>query len=214
VQDASPFVPDRRSLAALVDAAAACRGCELYETATQTVFGSGPKSARFVLVGEQPGDMEDRQGEPFVGPAGRLLDRALRDAGLARDSVYITNAVKHFRFQQAERGKRRLHKRPDARHVLACRPWLAAELDTIRPDVIVALGATAAQALFGSGFRLTQHRGERLPWPPEKGPYADDDATIDYALATLHPSAVLRGDPDSRQDRYDALVADLRILVS
>ena len=214
MQDASPFVPDRRSLAALVDAAAACRGCELYETATQTVFGSGPKSARFVLVGEQPGDMEDRQGEPFVGPAGRLLDRALRDAGLARDSVYITNAVKHFRFQQAERGKRRLHKRPDARHVLACRPWLAAELDTIRPDVIVALGATAAQALFGSGFRLTQHRGERLPWPPEKGPYADDDATIDYALATLHPSAVLRGDPDSRQDRYDALVADLRILVS
>jgi len=214
VQDASPFVPDRRSLAALVDAAAACRGCELYETATQTVFGSGPKSARFVLVGEQPGDLEDRQGEPFVGPAGRVLDRALREAGLARDSVYITNAVKHFRFQQAERGKRRLHKRPDARHVLACRPWLAAELDTIRPDVIVALGATAAQALFGSGFRLTQHRGERLPWPPEKGPYADDDATIDYALATLHPSAVLRGDPDSRQDRYDALVADLRILVS
>ena len=214
MQDASPFVPDRRSLAALVDAAAACRGCELYETATQTVFGSGPKSARFVLVGEQPGDMEDRQGEPFVGPAGRVLDRALREAGLARDSVYITNAVKHFRFQQAERGKRRLHKRPDARHVLACRPWLAAELDTIRPDVIVALGATAAQALFGSGFRLTQHRGERLPWPPEKGPYADDDATIDYALATLHPSAVLRGDPDSRQDRYDALVADLRILVS
>jgi DNA polymerase len=212
VQDASPFVPDRRSLAALADAAAGCRGCELYENATQTVFGSGPKSARFVLVGEQPGDMEDRQGEPFVGPAGRVLDRALRDAGIEREACYLTIAVKHFGFLPAERGKRRLHKRPDARHVLACHPWLAAELDVIQPDVIVALGATAAQALFGSGFRLTQHRGERLPWPPEKGPYVADEATVDYALATLHPSAVLRGDPDSKQDRYDGLVADLRIL--
>jgi len=213
-EDASRFVPARRTLAALADAAAGCQGCELYENATQTVFGSGPKSARFVLVGEQPGDMEDRQGEPFVGPAGRVLDRALRDAGVGRDAVYITNAVKHFRFDRAERGKRRLHKRPDTRHVLACRPWLAAELDVIKPGVIVALGATAAQALFGNGFRLTQHRGERLPWPPEKGPYSDDGAPVDYALATLHPSAVLRGDPDSRQDRYDGLVADLRVLTT
>jgi DNA polymerase len=212
-QDASEFVPKRRSLSSLAEAAADCRGCELYENATQTVFGSGPKSARFVLVGEQPGDMEDRQGEPFVGPAGRVLDRALRDAGVDRDATYVTNAVKHFRFERAERGKRRLHKRPDARHVLACHPWLAAELAAIKPNVIVALGATAAQALFGSGFRLTQHRGERLPWPPAKGPYSEDDAAVDYALATLHPSAVLRGDPDSRQDRYDGLVADLRILM-
>jgi DNA polymerase len=211
-QDASEFVPDRRSLSALARAAAGCRGCELYENATQTVFGSGPKSARFVLVGEQPGDVEDREGEPFVGPAGRVLDRALRDAGIARDAVYLTNAVKHFRFERAERGKRRLHKRPDARHVRACHPWLAAELGVVEPDVIVALGATAAQALFGTGFRLTQHRGERLPWPPAKGPYCGDDATVEYARATLHPSAVLRGDPDSRQDRYDGLVADLRLL--
>lgn len=146
-RDASRFVPDEHTLAGLGAAAAGCQGCELYEDATQTVFGSGPESARFVLVGEQPGDMEDRQGKPFVGPAGRVLDRALRDAGIDRDAAYLTNAVKHFRFERAERGKRRLHKRPEARHVLACHPWLAAELNTVRPRVIVALGATAAQAL-------------------------------------------------------------------
>jgi DNA polymerase len=209
---ASTGVPASIGLAELARAAAGCQRCEPYRDATQTVFGSGPRSARFVLVGEQPGDVEDRQGEPFVGPAGRVLDRALTAAGIDRDDAYVTNAVKHFRFERAERGKRRLHKRPDARHVRACHPWLAAELNAIGPRVIVALGATAAQALYGSGFRLTQHRGERLPWPPERGPYADDETPVGFALATLHPSAVLRGDPDSRQDRYDHLVADLRLL--
>jgi DNA polymerase len=213
-EDASRFVPASTSLAVLARAAAGCQGCELYRDATQTVFGSGPRKARFVLVGEQPGDREDRLGEPFVGPAGHVLGRALAAAGIARDDVYVTNAVKHFRFERAERGKRRLHKRPDARHVFACHPWLAAELNAVRPRVIVALGATAAQALYGSGFRLTQHRGERLPWPPEKGPYAEDEAAVEYALATIHPSAVLRGDPDSRQDRFDGLAADLRGLTS
>ena len=144
---AAPFVPATRSLATLAQAAGSCEGCELYRDATQTVFGAGPKQARFVLVGEQPGDMEDRQGKPFVGPAGRVLDRALADAGIVREEVYVTNAVKHFRFVRAERGKRRLHEQPDTRHVLACRPWLAAELTVIAPDVVVALGATAAQYL-------------------------------------------------------------------
>jgi len=213
-EDAAPFVPRSGSLTRLADAAAGCEGCELFRDATQTVFGRGPASARFVLVGEQPGDLEDRRGEPFVGPAGRILDHALNDAGLSRTEVYLTNAVKHFRFERAASGKRRLHKRPDARHVFACHPWLAAELSVLKPDVIVALGATAAQALFGSGFRLTQHRGERLAWPPAKGPYAQDEATIDYALSTIHPSAVVRGDPQSRHARYDGLVADLRLLRS
>jgi DNA polymerase len=213
-EDAAPFVPHSRSLTRLADAAAGCEGCELFRDATQTVFGRGPATARFVLVGEQPGDLEDRRGEPFVGPAGRILDRALDDAGLSRADVYLTNAVKHFRFERVASGKRRLHKRPDARHVLACHPWLAAELSALKPEVIVALGATAAQALFGSGFRLSQHRGERLAWPPAKGPYAQDAARIDYALSTIHPSAVVRGDPQSRHARYDGLVADLRLLGS
>jgi DNA polymerase len=217
-EDARPFVPRTRSLRRLSAAAASCEGCELFLGATQTVFGSGPAHARFVLVGEQPGDQEDRRGEPFVGPAGHMLDRALSEAGVVREEVYLTNAVKHFRFERAGAGKRRLHKRPDVRHVTACQPWLAAELSVLDPDVVVALGATAAQALFGRGFRLTQHRGERLAWPPETGPYAHDRpasrASIGFALSTIHPSAVLRGDPQSRQSRYEGLVSDLRLLTS
>lgn len=213
-EGAGPFVPHTRSLKKLSSAARTCRGCELFRDATQTVFGSGPAAARFVLVGEQPGDLEDRRGEPFVGPAGRILDRALNDAGLSRAEVYLTNAVKHFRFERAASGKRRLHKRPDAGHVAACRPWLAAELSVLEPDALVALGATAARGLFGSAFRLSEHRGQRLPWPPAKEPYAQVEATPGYALSTIHPSAVVRGDPQSRHARYDGLVADLRLLGS
>jgi len=213
-RDATPFVPADHSLDALAAAADACRGCDLYENATQAVFGAGPASASVLMVGEQPGDVEDRRGEPFVGPAGKLLDRALVAAGIVRDEVYVTNAVKHFRFKATDRGNRRLHQKPDARHVTACRPWLAAELDAVRPRVVVALGATAAASLFGPTFRLTQHRGQRLPWPPEKGAFADDDSGVEAALATLHPSAVLRGSDEDRQAMFDGLVRDLALVPS
>jgi DNA polymerase len=212
--DASPFVPADASLDALAAAADGCRGCELFENATQTVFGAGPRTASVVMVGEQPGDVEDRRGEPFVGPAGKLLDRALVAAGIERSEVYVTNAVKHFRWKATDRGDRRLHQKPDARHVTACRPWLVAELAAVRPRVVVALGATAAASLFGPAFRLTQHRGDRLPWPPEKGPFADDDSDIEAALATLHPSAVLRGSDEDRQTMFDGLVRDLALVPS
>jgi uracil-DNA glycosylase family protein len=156
---AAEYIPQTRSLRTLAAAAADCRGCELFESATQTVFGAGPRTARIMLVGEQPGDVEDRHGDPFLGPAGKLLDSALNDAGIDRAQVYLTNAVKHFRWKPAERGKRRIHDKPAARHVNACRPWLEAELNTVRPDVLVALGAVAAAALFGSAFTLTRHHG-------------------------------------------------------
>jgi DNA polymerase len=202
--------PTATDLAALRTAAAGCRGCELYECATQTVFGDGPTPARVMLVGEQPGDVEDRRGEPFVGPAGKLLDRALSEAGLPREETFVTNAVKHFRWKATASGKRRLHQRPDTQHVNACRPWLTAEIAVVRPRVIVALGATATQALFGSGFRLTAHRGERLDWPPERGPYAGSERDgVDFALTTIHPSAVLRAG-ELRGEVYEGLVADLR----
>lgn len=204
-------VPHTASLSRLAQAAAGCRGCELYADATQTVFGAGPKQARALLVGEQPGDVEDRRGAPFVGPAGKLLDRALLDAGLARDEVYLTNAVKHFRWKSTASGKRRIHQKPDAGHIAACRPWLAAELAAVRPEVVVALGATAAAAVFGPAFRLTQHRGVRLDWPVN-GPLGDAGASVDHVITTLHPSAVLRGG-DSRAQLYDGLVADLRLAV-
>lgn len=209
---AEPFVPERGGLRALAQAATGCRGCDLYEHATQTVFGAGPTRAEVVFVGEQPGDMEDRQGAPFVGPAGRILDRALADAGIARDHVYLTNAVKHFRWKPAPCGKRRIHEKPEARHIAACRPWLSAELATIRPQGVVALGATAAQALFGSGFRLTVHRGELLDWPPPRGPYAGEQSPGRWAAATVHPSAVLRVDPADRDDAYQAFVQDLKAI--
>jgi len=209
---AEPYVPVRPNLRSLAEAAAGCRGCELYENASQTVFGAGPAKAKVVLVGEQPGDIEDRQGKPFVGPAGRLLDRAFADAGIDRDLIYLTNAVKHFRWKSTASGKRRIHDKPEARHISACRPWLAAELAVVRPDIVVALGATAAHALFGSAFRLTEHRGERLDWPPPSGPYASDETPIRAAAATVHPSAILRAEPPDREKAYRAFVDDLAVV--
>jgi len=202
-------VPDTTSLRTLAAAAADCTACELYRDASQVVFGAGPRSAQLILVGEQPGDVEDKEGEPFVGPAGRILDRALASAGVDRSAVYLTNAVKHFRWTPAERGKRRLHKTPAMQHVRACHPWLAAELAAVRPRVVVAMGATACGALFEPGFKLTAHRGERLDWPREAGPFAGDRHRITAAFATIHPSAVLRGDPDRRDELLAGLAADL-----
>ena len=175
--------------------AAGCTACELYADATQTVFGSGRAGARIVLAGEQPGDKEDLAGEPFVGPAGRLLDRALERAGVDRGDAYVTNVVKHFRFRSE--GKRRIHRTPGVEHVRACLPWLSSELATVRPRVLVTLGATAAKALLGSSFRLTRHRGELLEF--EGLPL----------LATVHPSAVLRTPEERREEAFDGLVADL-----
>jgi uracil-DNA glycosylase family protein len=202
-------VPDTRSLARLAEAAAGCTMCELYQDAEQTVFGEGPRGADIVLVGEQPGDVEDKRGQVFVGPAGRLLDRVLDEAGLHRESVYLTNAVKHFRWKPAPRGKRRLHQRPATGHIDACRPWLAAELRAVRPRVVVALGAVAGQALFGSSFSVTRSRGTVLPWPPAEGPFAGSRLAIECAFATIHPSAVLRGRDDERSALRRGMVADL-----
>jgi uracil-DNA glycosylase family protein len=207
---AAAFVPDTGSVRALAEAASRCEGCELYQSAERTVFGAGPAPATLVLVGEQPGDVEDQRGEPFVGPAGRVLDRALSEAGLDRERIYVTNAVKHFRWKPAPRGKRRIHQQPSAQHITACRPWLAAELAAVRPALVVALGAVAGRSLFGPRFRLSDHRGEQLPWPPETGAFADSQLPLRGAFATLHPSAVLRGGDQDRADLFDGLVADLR----
>ena len=197
--DATPFLPERRTLDALRDAAAGCRGCDLWEPATQTVFGEGPKDATFVLVGEVPGDREDRDGHPFVGPAGRELDHALEAAGIDRAEAYVTNAVKHFRFE--ERGKRRIHQKPDAKQIKACRPWLLAELELLRPEALVLLGATAAKSLLGSSFKLMAERGHPL-----------DCDLAPVVIATIHPSSILRGrDGDSRQAQRDMLIEDLRV---
>ena len=192
------FLPERSSLTSLRRAAAGCRGCPLYLQATQTVFGEGPTNARVVLVGEQPGDQEDRSGHPFVGPAGQLLDQALAEAGLQRKSVYVTNAVKHFNFEP--RGKFRLHKRPPAMAIKACRPWLDAELQLLEPAVVVLMGATAAQAILGADFRVTRNRGKVIEHPPGK------------MIATLHPSAILRApDSEAREERFRMLVSDLKL---
>jgi len=201
-------VPETADLDGLRAAAAGCQACELWESATQTVFGAGPVDARIVLVGEQPGDVEDRRGLPFVGPAGRLLDRALADAGLDREICYVTNAVKHFRFRLS--GKRRIHQTPGPEHVAACRPWLQAEFALISPEVVVCLGATAAKILLGSTFRVTRQRGQLMPFDP---PSRDEDAGVKsgWIMATTHPSAVLRMPDESRAEAYDALVADLRV---
>jgi DNA polymerase len=204
---ASEFVPNTDDLTVLADAVQGCKGCDLYRDATQAVFGAGSPDAKVVLVGEQPGDQEDKAGRPFVGPAGRLLDKALVAAGIDRERVYVTNAVKHFKFE--ERGTRRIHKTPSRTEVVACRPWLLTEIDSIQPDVVVLLGATAAKALMGSSFRLTAHRGEVLRLP------ADDKVDLDVdprVVATVHPSAILRGPPDEREKAFDALVADLRVV--
>ena len=198
-------------------AAAGCRACELWEPATQTVFGEGPETARVVFVGEQPGDQEDRKGEPFVGPAGRLLDRALGDAGIERRDAYITNAVKHFRFTPTP--KRRIHQTPGPEHLRACRPWLEAEFAVLQPEVVVCLGATAAKALISPSFRITKERGQLLPWTPPGADTlfaaaADEEDTPHqtWMLATTHPSAILRTPEEARAAAYDALVADLKVV--
>jgi DNA polymerase len=202
---AAAFVPDTGDLAALAQAALGCRGCDLYERASQTVFGEGAADAAVVLVGEQPGDMEDRQGKPFVGPAGRLLDTALSDAGIPRDRAYVTNAVKHFRWKPAPGGgKRRIHQRPDLWEVSACRPWLDAEFARLSPRVVVTLGATAGQALFGAKFRIGSVRGASLSW--RSGP-AGDELTV---VPTVHPSSVIRTQGTEREEAYAGFVKDLR----
>jgi DNA polymerase len=187
-------------------AAGECTACPLYKDATQTVFGEGPPDARTMLIGETPGDQEDKAGEPFVGPAGGLLNRALHEVGIDRTQVYVTNAVKHFKFVPAERGKRRIHKTPSRTEVVACRPWLLAELRVVRPKVIALLGAVASKALLGPSFKLTEHRGELLEPPPD---LVEETAKV---LATVHPSAILRA--PNRTDAFEAFVADLRVLAS
>ncbi len=201
---AAEFVPEKAGITQLREAANGCRGCELWENATQAVFSAGPTTARVVLVGEQPGDQEDRQGQPFVGPAGRLLVKAIDEAGIDRAVTYRTNAVKHFRFTQAGPGKRRIHQTPDMRHITACRPWLVEELRLVDPDVIVCLGATAVKALLGSAIRVTKDRGALMERETSRGPR--------QFLVTIHPSAVLRA--DDRDAAYAGLVADLRVAAS
>jgi DNA polymerase len=198
---AADFVPETSSLEELREAAAGCRGCELWEAATQTVFSAGPGTARVALVGEQPGDVEDQQGKPFVGPAGRLLVKAVDDAGIPRDAIYRTNAVKHFRFTQTGPGKRRIHQTPELRHIVACKPWLAAELVLVRPEIVVCLGATAVRSLLGTQVRVMRDRGAILERETSLGTTA--------FLVTVHPSAVLRADDQDKA--YAALVADLRV---
>lgn len=200
VVSAAEFVPADAGLTELSAAVQGCRGCDLYRDATQAVFGAGSASARVLVVGEQPGDREDREGEPFVGPAGQLLDRALVEAGIDRARVYLTNAVKHFRFVPAERGKRRVHKTPSRTQVVACRPWLDAEIAAVGPELVLCLGATAAKALLGNDFRVTRARGEVLDLP-------DRDGVL--ALATVHPSSVLRA--EDREAAFRELVADLAV---
>jgi uracil-DNA glycosylase family protein len=192
---AAPLVPERPTLRKLKDAAAGCRACELWKLGTQTVFGEGQTTAEIVLVGEQPGDQEDLAGRPFVGPAGRLLDTALEEAGIDRKLAYVTNVVKHFKWQP--RGKRRIHQKPNAAEVAACRPWLDAELALLKPKVLVCLGATAAQALLGRQFRVSKQRGV---------PVDSDLAPV--VMATVHPSAILRS--DDREAEMAMLVEDLR----
>jgi uracil-DNA glycosylase family protein len=194
--DARPFLPEGGGLKALREAAAGCRGCHLWRGATQAVFGEGLKRSRLVLVGEQPGDREDRAGKPFVGPAGRELDRALVAAGIEREEVYLTNVVKHFKFE--ERGRRRIHQTPKRFEIEACKPWLERELAEVRPEALVLLGAIAAKALLGSSFRVTRHRGELL-----------ESELAPIVSATIHPSAILRGPDDEREAQRRALVDDL-----
>ena len=201
MSSADPFLPaDIADISKLRDAAKECHGCDLFARATQTVFGDGDDSAQVMLVGEQPGDQEDRQGTPFVGPAGDLLDRALSDAGLDRSSMYVTNAVKHFKWEA--RGKVRLHKNPSAREIAACRPWLLAEIAAVRPSLVVCLGATAARSLLGAEFRVTKGRGKVLPGP--------DGFPV---LATVHPASILRvRNHDERDAAFQSLVRDLQLI--
>jgi uracil-DNA glycosylase len=194
---AAPFLPDKLSMTALRDAVQGCRGCPLHANATQAVFGEGTLKAEVMLVGEQPGDQEDLAGAPFVGPAGKLLDRALEEAGIDRGSTYVTNAVKHFKWKA--RGTRRIHDKPTWTETMACRPWLDAELALVKPRALVLLGATAAQALLGKSFKVTQERGKPL-----------DSELADLVVATIHPSAVLRA--ENRDEMFAGLVDDLRVV--
>jgi DNA polymerase len=200
LQTAEAFLPSKHDLSSLREAAKHCEGCPLYANATQTVFGAGPARADIVMVGEQPGDVEDRQGKPFVGPAGRLLDQMLAEAGIDRSRVYVTNAVKHFKW--TPRGKRRLHGKPNSREIFACRPWLEAEMEAIKPDLLVLLGATAAQSLLGRQFRITKHRGE----------FRETDWAT-WTIATYHPSALLRSIHQPGGDQLkDEFLADLKLI--
>ncbi len=198
VETAAPLVPDAPDLEKLRDAAAGCKACPLWETGTQTVFGEGARQAQVMLVGEQPGDREDREGRPFVGPAGQLLDRALDEAEIDRRLAYVTNVVKHFKW--TPRGKRRIHAKPNWGEIAACRPWLEAELAVVQPRVLVCLGSTAAQALLGRQFRVTRQRGELV-----------ESDLAPSALATIHPSAILRMEDDEREREVQAFVSDLRV---
>ena len=199
IESAAAFLPDRLSLSRLREAGRGCTACPLHLTGTQTVFGEGPARARLVLVGEQPGDREDLEGRPFVGPAGHLLDEALEEAGIDRASAYLTNVVKHFKWQA--RGKRRIHQKPNAAEIAACRPWLDAELTVVQPEALVCLGAVAAQALLGRQFRVTRDRGQLL-----------ESALAPVTLATVHPSSILRAPDEEARRRERALfVEDLRI---
>jgi uracil-DNA glycosylase len=191
---AAPLVPEKPSLPKLREAAAGCTACDLYKTGTQTVFGEGARSAEVMFVGEQPGDQEDIQGKPFVGPAGKLLDKALEEAQIDRSRVYVTNVVKHFKWQA--RGKRRIHQKPNWAEIAACRPWLEAELEVVRPRVLVCLGATAAQALLGRDFRVSRMRGEPV-----------DSELAEHVVATVHPSSILRA--DEREREFAEFVRDL-----
>jgi uracil-DNA glycosylase len=194
---AAAFMPKKRTLPALRAAAYGCRGCDLWKRGTQTVFGEGSSNARVLMVGEQPGDKEDLQGRPFVGPAGAVLDKALQAAAIDRNDVYVTNIVKHFKWEP--RGKRRIHKKPNALEISACRPWLEAEIELTRPDVVVLLGATAAQGLLGRDFRVTQHRGEWVP-----------SSIAPFVMATVHPSSILRApDDETRHEEMRKFIADL-----
>jgi uracil-DNA glycosylase len=189
------------TLEALRAEAADCKACHLWQVGTQTVFGEGPVDAQVLFVGEQPGDQEDRSGRPFVGPAGRLLDEALEEAGIDRSTTYMTNAVKHFKWQA--RGKRRIHQKPNWTEMTACRPWLEAELAVVKPRVLVLLGATAAQSLLGRQFRVTQHRGQLL-----------ESDLAEAVVATVHPSSILRGAPEQREANFAAFVKDLKVVAA
>ncbi|OBA80194.1 uracil-DNA glycosylase [Mycobacterium sp. 1164966.3] len=203
---AQTYLPEDHSLESLQAAAESCRGCPLFENATQTVFGHGKAGAAMMLVGEQPGDQEDRAGMPFVGPAGRLLARALDDAGIDPASTYQTNAVKHFKFTR-KGGKRRIHQKPGRTEVVACQPWLIAEIEAVQPEVIVCLGATAAQSLLGTAFRVSAHRGEAMRLPTDIDVRLPAEPVV---VATVHPSAVLRDRSGDRDEVYKSFVEDLR----
>jgi DNA polymerase len=201
---AAQFVPDTRSLNTLRTAAADCRGCDLYQASTQTVFGTGRARAKLMLVGEQPGDVEDTEGEPFVGPAGRILHKALADAGLDDTPMYVTNAVKHFSFRRA--GKRRLHQTPRAAQISACRPWLQAEVSTVHPDLIVCLGSVAVKSMLGDAVRVLRDRGTLLERDSAVGPAS--------FLVTVHPSSILRTPSEDREAAYASFVADLQVVAA